>query len=132
MSGTATRKGLTMGDLERRLASLETALACDEAVLAWAEVHNAQRRQAARAWLVLGARLGMDASDPRLLEANALLVGDTPARRAADDDLATRWDRQQGIAKGPGTARERWAQRLAMMARRTEGGGDARRSARDH
>jgi hypothetical protein len=109
-----------MSDLEQRLTRLETALTGDEAVLAWAEVHEAQRRQAARVrrrlGQRLGQRLGLEPSDPWIVEATARLVGDDPARRAADEALIARWDRAQGITEAAGAARQRIVQRLAMMA----------------
>ncbi len=121
-----------MGGYKDRLTRLETSLTNDAAGLAWVEVHAAQRRQAARVRLVLGSRLGLETSHPYLTEARAWLGGDDLARRAADEALLAQWGRAHGMAKEPGTARERILQRLNMMARRTEGGGDARRSARDH
>ena len=108
---------MTVTPLARRLTRLEARLIRDEARLPWAEVHAALRRQGARARLVIGARLGLDASHPCLADASALLVGDDPARRAADDELTACWRRAQGMAEAPGAARQRLVQRLEAMAR---------------
>ena len=109
-----------MATHERRLTRLETVLTGDAALPAWDALSQAQRRQAARVRLVVGTRLGLDASHPCLADAHALLVGDTPACRAADDALIARWHRAQGIPETPGAARARILERVALMARRTE------------
>jgi hypothetical protein len=112
-----------MASLDARLTRLETALRPAHDPPPWAAVDAAQRRQAARVRRRLGERLGLAASDPCMVEARAWVVGDDPARRAADDDLIARWHRAQGFTEEVRGARDRLAERLATMARR-QGGDD--------
>ena len=107
-----------MSDLARRLACVEAQMHQKADRLAWATVHAALSRQAARARLAIGHRLGMDARDPRLVDAMALLMGDEAAQVAQDMEMIARWHRQQGIPDESRGARERLAQRLDEMARR--------------
>ena len=105
-----------MSDLARRLARVEAQMTQQADRLAWAAVHAARSRQGARARLAIGHRLGMDANDPRLVDAVTLLAGDTPAQADYDAETIARGRGQHGIPDESGGARERLAKRLEDMA----------------
>ncbi len=107
-----------MTNLQYRLSQLKMRLTRDDALRARADVHDALVRQGARARLKICQRLGVDASDPRVVEAVTRLAGDDAARSAHDAELIARWRRAQGIVEDAGEIRERLAQRLEAMARR--------------
>jgi hypothetical protein len=109
-----------MASLDARLTRLEKALGPAHDPQPWAEVDAAQRRQAARVRQRLGERLGLAASDPWIVEAMTWLADETPARRAADDELSARWHHAHGMAAHARGARDRLMQRLNMMARRLQ------------
>jgi hypothetical protein len=110
-----------MRHLARRLARLETHVDRHEDRLPWAEVHAALSRQQARVRLALCQRLGVDAGDPRVVEAMTWLVGDDPVRVAQDAEILARWRRVHGRREAPEEVRQRLAQRLEAMARRAAG-----------
>jgi hypothetical protein len=107
-----------MTDVQRRLARLEAQMNRQADRLVWADVHAAEARQRARVCLALGKRLGVDASDPRMVDARMWLTGDDPAQVAQDAELVARWSRQQGIPADTGEVRQRVTERLEVMARR--------------
>jgi hypothetical protein len=107
------------------MASLEHRIACLEAVSAepgqgWTAVHLTLQRVQSRARLQMCAHLGIDATDPRVLDATACLTEDTPAQRAQDIETLARWRQQQGIPDDSPGARARLTARLETMARRID------------
>jgi hypothetical protein len=109
-----------MASFKDRLARLETSLTAADDPQPWAEVDAAQRRQTARVRLRLGRRLGLEASDPLMVEALTWLADDDPVRMAEDDGLIARWHHARGMTEHVRGARERLMQRLNEMARRLQ------------
>jgi hypothetical protein len=107
-----------MNHYERRLRIVEERLTVQDNDVAWVDVHGALTREQARIRLAIGNSLGVDPADPRLLNAQAWLVGDDPAQAGQDEEIIARWRRQQGITVDAGQARQRVIERLEAMARR--------------
>jgi hypothetical protein len=104
--------------LERRLAALEKQHDRSEAPQAWAAVHAASQRCTARVRLKVCHLLTVEATDPRVIEAAALLVDETPERMAQDEETITHWRRQQAFPWDAGAVRERMTERLDAITRR--------------
>jgi hypothetical protein len=104
--------------LERRLAALERQHDRSEDPQAWADVQAASQRCTARVRLKVCRLLNVEATDPRVIEAAALLVDETPERMAQDEETITHWRRQQGIPWDAGAVRRRMAERIDTITRR--------------
>jgi hypothetical protein len=107
-----------MSSLVHRLARLEAAAAQEaKSRQVWDAWHVAYQRAQARARLKLCTHLGIEATDPRRIEAAACLGDDRPAQQAQDAALLARSD---GRHDAPGAIRARLARRLEDMARRCQ------------
>ena len=92
----------------------------DEDRMAWADVHHALQRQQARVRLTLCQRLDMDPHDARVVGALTWLIGDDPTRKSQDREIIARWRRQQGIHADTAAVRQRFTERIEVMARRLQ------------
>jgi hypothetical protein len=104
--------------LERRLDALERQHNRSEDPQAWADVQAASQCCTARVRLKVCRLLTVEATDPRVLEAAAVLVDETPERITQDEETITHWRRQLGIPWDAGAVRERMTERLDTITRR--------------